>query len=1438
MKVKVMIGGFIAGAAVKAAVAATVTLAPGDGVVTNVMQLFSGGTALAVNPGTSGGGIVKLNAANGHSGGTSLGCGTLVMAGPRSTGRSEVGVNGLTIGAGTLRYAGPAGGVFEQDVASSFAQGSTAATVFDVQSDLVFSGNWNQPYGGFIKTGPGTLTIAGGTNADVTNFFGAVDTTGGTGVFTSETLFQKLTFNANGDSPTVGYGAFSVAEGTFRIDGGVNVFGTETETSALQIGAWTTDDGAEKSAVLEINGGTNTFVGKVAIGRQNGNSVTAPGGNVSGIRVTGGDTTFCKQLHFGWNDNATVYPNQCVRPFYEQTGGTVTKTGGNVQFAYTKGACGLFKMTGGTFDTGNLNALAGYSSGPVTQTVDIAGTAVMKNIDVLYLHSNAKSGGLLDVNVHDGGALGFAGINDATSGGKVNLRVDGGTLRNDKAGASQRTGVEWLRASVDSFSVGPGGVTFACEKGASAGTARILKACTADPGDGSEPAGATFSGGWWQIEAALGYAGPTLVKKGTTLGLLSGGSLPEGSAVTVESGGILRVFSGAGSVSSLTLENAATLAFCDTGSLAVTGALSLPARVNVSMFSGTARDASPLSDEGTYQILSAPAACASAMTRVEWVANNLPSGKEARFAVTTSGTTATLSMTIAAAPAEGDNIVVAAGETLAVAGAVSVGSGSITVNGTMVVPGTLDGTAAGGTVTVNDGGVLDVTGNIRPSNAEGGRFDLYVNEGGTLRARQINVSSSLAATAANTIHFDGATVYPIAAATGDDNRYFPRYATAYIGAKGVTFDLSDWDADGRTGWYRFSCMGHLDTDPALNGAPDGGITIRGTPDGTAIFYFGSGFTGATLNGGIFVEAGGKISSGAQALAEASVTLLPGSMFKAYDTSTTAVLQSLTIGEANATDAVLLQQTTQIATPAFAVESLSVLSPVEHSTFKTSWRYDASVQAGTFTALVYRTAAPAIDTSLFRLPAEYASDYSLSAETVALTGGTYAGYTAVVVTVSKVARDNLELKSGETETQTLSADAVYGNIYVGDFNVVGNPVLTVNGGDIQANELHLAYLPADGATSSDKHTCSYVQNGGTVSVASLYSTWRDNNSSKAGRVNSALTLNGGTLDVSGDVRLGHGWIRQGYSATIAMNGGAMTVGGKMYLTSYTKATAQQGIILMNAGTLDVAGVIDLSSGENNVGETYKKDGGVFLRGGVLSAKNIMQGAATTPWQRLVFDGGLYEPNAAADGQTLTGLSRAHVSANGAIVSTARLPAGGTYTIAQNLLRDPNLAADAVDGGFSKRGAGTLALTGENTFTGPTVVEAGTLVVSGGDAISDDVTVADGAALDLGGSSVTLGRIAASGVIVNGSLSVTGSVAAAEGSLLNVAGDLTLVPGLVVDFAGGNVAGWRPLAAVSGTVAVPTMLKARNAGEFNRCKTSVIDGVVYVCPTSAGFMFSVR
>ena len=68
---------------------------------------------------------------------------------------------------------------------------------------------------------------------------------------------------------------------------------------------------------------------------------------------------------------------------------------------------------------------------------------------------------------------------------------------------------------------------------------------------------------------------------------------------------------------------------------------------------------------------------------------------------------------------------------------------------------------------------------------------------------------------------------------------------------------------------------------------------------------------------------------------------------------------------------------------------------------------------------------------FRLPAS-ATTYSLSVETEELTEGTYAGYTALYITVTgeDPVPDNLELKTDGTNV-TLSADATYNNIYVGD-----------------------------------------------------------------------------------------------------------------------------------------------------------------------------------------------------------------------------------------------------------------------------------------------------------------------------------------------------------------------------------------------------------------------
>ena len=286
---------FFAGAGNLAA--ETVEIAPGNGVSTNALKLYTGDVALSVNPGSSGGGIVTLNKGNSHTGGTSLGCGTLLVTDVGGGGRSPVGTGVFSPGAGTLRYTGPAGATIGASVAPSFESGSTSACVVDAQNDVSFAGAWYQPYGGFIKTGPGTLSIAGSDSSS--NFFGASSLVGATGVFTDAHLAKKLVFNANGDAPAEGFGAFSVVEGTFRIDSGVNAFGTEIDAAGSQIGAWTTDEGTEKGAVLEIAGGQNLFIGRTVVGKQNGGATTGGDDVHTGVRVTGGETMFNGKLILG-----------------------------------------------------------------------------------------------------------------------------------------------------------------------------------------------------------------------------------------------------------------------------------------------------------------------------------------------------------------------------------------------------------------------------------------------------------------------------------------------------------------------------------------------------------------------------------------------------------------------------------------------------------------------------------------------------------------------------------------------------------------------------------------------------------------------------------------------------------------------------------------------------------------------------------------------------------------------------------------------------------------------------------------------------------------------------------------------------------------------------------------------------------------------------------
>ena len=193
----------------------------------------------------------------------------------------------------------------------------------------------------------------------------------------------------------------------------------------------------------------------------------------------------------------------------------------------------------------------------------------------------------------------------------------------------------------------------------------------------------------------------------------------------------------------------------------------------------------------------------------------------------------------------------------------------------------------------------------------------------------------------------------------------------------------------------------------------------------------------------------------------------------------------------------------------------------------------------------------------------------------------------------------------------------------------------------------------------------------------------------------------------------------------------------------------------------------------------------------------------------------------------------VGEGGAVISTEEVPSG-VCTLSAALTHDPALAG--ADGGLVKKGAGTLALSGANTYTGPAVVEEGVLQALNDASLPTVTEVRYGAVLDLGGSARTVGGIAGGGVVRNGTLVLAGMMQVSAGvPFLDC--NLATVKGAAIDFGctdGDPVPYGKKLlvAQISGNAVGELRLKARNAGCDCALDVSVEDGNVYVTTKGNG------
>lgn len=180
----------------------------------------------------------------------------------------------------------------------------------------------------------------------------------------------------------------------------------------------------------------------------------------------------------------------------------------------------------------------------------------------------------------------------------------------------------------------------------------------------------------------------------------------------------------------------------------------------------------------------------------------------------------------------------------------------------------------------------------------------------------------------------------------------------------------------------------------------------------------------------------------------------------------------------------------------------------------------------------------------------------------------------------------------------------------------------------------------------------------------------------------------------------------------------------------------GTFTQSGGT-NTTNTVTLGNGSTGNG-TY------ILSGGTLITDKISGAAGTSTF---AFNGGVLQVQSVAS-MLVGGLTSAKVQMGGAIIDAPT----NTDTITQPLLHDAALGA-TLDGGLTKMDAGTLALSGASTYTGPTTVSAGTLKAgvasvantSGPFGNNSAVTMANvsGAILDITGFNTQIGSLTGGG-----------------------------------------------------------------------------------------------
>ena len=356
--------------------------------------------------------------------------------------------------------------------------------------------------------------------------------------------------------------------------------------------------------------------------------------------------------------------------------------------------------------------------------------------------------------------------------------------------------------------------------------------------------------------------------------------------------------------------------------------------------------------------------------------------------------------------------------------------------------------------------------------------------------------------------------------------------------------------------------------------------------------------------------------------------------------------------------------------------------------------------------------------------------------------------------------------------------------------------TVNGviSDFNNSATSVVSVTKDGAgswtlTGANTFSGAVTVSAGTLKVNAIAA---NGTAQPLGGATSAVLIGAatttGTLEYNGnaDASLGRAITVNGVGGGILKNSGGavLTLSGIITRAAGRALTLSGGTFIVTGQVAGAASVnnidganVTLSNTTNNfLGTTNVINGGILKNGAsevLTDTSTLVLGEATGNTN------GTYDLN--GFNETIAGLtsagSGAKIVTNSAASGTSTLSLSSTSTF-DGVIQDGVSAHTAL----IKKGAGTLTLSGAETYTGKTSVSGGTLALMGAGSIQSSswVQVDAGATLDVTGIS---GGYAQSGSTGSGALSGTGTVAGP----ITVGGTVVLSAGASSNPANINTAG---------------------------------------------------